>query len=88
MARVIYIGGVEDEKNYYKKISFGQVMSFLRGFCSYHAIRHWEKGTWREQRRTENQWNYKDEAKKAEDSGIDFYKVDIFYILRKPDKKA
>lgn len=75
----------EVEKKLYKKYSLGQVMSFLHVFTSDHNIRHWGKKTWREQRQTEKSWIYTDEAKKAEDIGIDFYGVDVFYVLRKPD---
>jgi hypothetical protein len=76
---------IEAEKKHYKKYTYGQVMSFLHDFTRYHEIRHWKKRTWREQRGIEELRAYQGEAKKAEDAGIDFYGVDCFYILRKPD---
>lgn len=77
---------VEYEKKYYKKYSLGQVLSFLHGFSSYHSIKHFLGETWREHQQAENLvWSYHDEAEKAEHNGIDFYGVDVFFILRKPE---
>ncbi|MDR3310340.1 MAG: class I SAM-dependent methyltransferase [Oscillospiraceae bacterium] len=75
---------VEVEEKHYEKYSFAETMNFLYGFTAEHGIRRWGKGTWREQLKPEN-WVYNIEAERAENAAVDFYRIDGFYILRKPD---
>lgn len=69
---------IEVEKKYYERYSINGIKEFLYNFTSRHGIREWTN----EEIVLNSTPNDKN---KAEDIGMDFYNVETFYILRKPN---
>jgi len=76
---------IEAEKINYERCTLNRIMAFLHVMTRHHEIHHWKKANWSDERRAKTViWNTADYENNEGDYGIDLYRTDTLFILRKP----